>query len=86
MTIKNTGTGNMSGWTIEFDADFEITQVWNAQLVSHTGTHYVIKNIPGFWNAVIRPGQSLLAFGFNTRFDSGTSLGIRNVLLNGRPA
>jgi hypothetical protein len=67
-----------------FEADFEITNVWNAQLVSREGNKYTIRNIPNFWNARIAGGTAV-SFGFNTRLDDpGMALGIRNITLNGK--
>ena len=82
ITVRNTGTRNMVGWTVEFDAPFNITEVWNAQLVSRAGNHYVFRNIPGFWNATIRPNATV-TFGFNATFEAGTDTNIQNVKLNG---
>jgi len=84
LAIRNTGTTNISGWTITFVADFEVTDVWNALLISKLGNVYTIKNIPGFWNAVIKPNTEI-KIGFNTKFDVGDSLNIRTVTLNGNP-
>ena len=83
ITIRNTGATNMNGWTVEFDADFNITEIWNAQLVSHSGNHYKISNIPGFWNTVIKPNTQI-TFGFNTTLSSGNSTAISNIILNGQ--
>jgi hypothetical protein len=82
ITVRNTGTHNMNGWTVEFDADFNITEIWNAQIVSHTGTHYVISNIPNFWNTTIAPNTQIV-FGFNTSLNPGDSTAIRSIILNG---
>lgn len=82
ITVRNTGTANMRGWTVEFDAPFNITEFWNAQLVSRAGNHYVFKNIPNFWNATIRPNTAV-SFGFNATFETGTDTDIQNVKLNG---
>lgn len=84
LAIRNTGTANISGWTITFVADFEVTDVWNAQLVSKLGNVYTIRNIPGFWNSIIRPNTEI-KIGFNTKFDPGDSLNIRSITLNGNP-
>ena len=43
MTVAS-GSEALHGWTVEFDATFDITNVWNAQIVSHVGNHYVIRN------------------------------------------
>jgi hypothetical protein len=83
ITIQNTGNTVINGWTVTFDAAFQITDIWNAQLVSHVGTTYTIRNIPGFWNARIAPGTSI-DFGFNTFLKPGDGLTISNVTLNGK--
>ncbi len=83
ITIRNTGTTAINGWTVTFDAPFQITDVWNAQLVSHVGTTYTIRNIPGFWNARIAPGTAV-DFGFNTFLNPDDSTAIGNVTLNGK--
>ena len=59
--IKNTGTAAINGWTIEFDLVASIVNIWNAVIVSHVGTHYVIKNAD--WNATIAAGAEI-SFGF----------------------
>ncbi len=60
-TIRNTGSNNLTGWTLSFDAGFEITQIWNAEIVSHSGTKYVIKD--SGWNRDIAAGEQV-SFGF----------------------
>ena len=65
-----------------FEADFEITDVWNAQLVGRVGNKYTIRNIPNFWNGKIAPNTQI-TIGFNTRLEVGDSTEIRNVTLTG---
>jgi hypothetical protein len=84
ITVQNTGTSTMNGWTVEFDATFNITDVWNAQLVSHVGNHYKISNIPNFWNSSIKAGNQI-TFGFNTTLSPTDDTAIQNILLNGKP-
>ena len=43
MTVT-AGFSALHGWTIEFDAPFAIANLWNAEIVSHVGNHYVIRN------------------------------------------
>lgn len=62
MTIKNNGTTSLNGWTLAFDFPAEITSIWNAQIVSHVGNHYVLKDMG--YNANISAGGST-SFGFN---------------------
>ena len=70
VAVRNTGTTPINGWTVSFEADFEITEVWNAQLVGRVGNRYTIRNIPNHWNARI-PANTSVTFGFNTRLDVG---------------
>ena len=61
MKLKNTGTTAINGWTMEFDMKANIVNIWNAVIVSHVGTHYVIKNAD--WNGTIAAGAEI-SFGF----------------------
>ena len=61
MKIKNTGTAAISGWTMEFDMKANIVNIWNAVIVSHVGTRYVIRNAS--WNGTIAAGAEI-SFGF----------------------
>lgn len=61
ISIKNNGTEDIKNWVLEFDWDREIKTIWNAEIVSHTGNHYVIRCAS--WNSVIEPGGSV-NFGF----------------------
>jgi len=51
----------ISGWELEFDFSSQITQIWNAVIVSQTGSRYVVANAS--WNGSIAPGASV-NFGF----------------------
>ncbi|MBO6242381.1 MAG: cellulose binding domain-containing protein [Butyrivibrio sp.] len=42
--IENNTDSSLDGWTIEFDFADEITNIWNANIISHEGNHYVIEN------------------------------------------
>jgi aryl-phospho-beta-D-glucosidase BglC (GH1 family) len=81
MTIKNTGTTAMNGWTLEFDLAADITNIWNAEIVSRVGNHYVIR--AASWNGTIPPGGSV-SFGFQGTPGLGSTLPT-NVMLNGAP-
>ncbi len=79
MTIQNNTTTAVHGWTLEFDFDRDITGIWNAVIVSHVGTHYVIKNAA--WNGDILPGQ-IIDFGFQGA-TGNVKNGPGNLLFNG---
>lgn len=55
------GTTALNGWTLEFDAGFQIVNLWNAVIISQVGTHYVIGNAA--WNAAV-PANGSATFGF----------------------
>jgi len=65
------GSAALHGWTVEFDASFTITSIWNATIVSHVGSHYVVKNVD--WNGDVAGGKTT-SFGFQaTPGASGTA-------------
>ncbi len=79
VTVKNTGATAINGWTLEFDLAANLTSIWNAQIVSHVGNHYVIK--AASYNATIPAGQSV-SFGFQGDPGLGGKV-LQNVFLNG---
>jgi len=62
LTITNTGASAIIGWTLSFIFAVSISSIWNASIVSHPGSKYVIENAS--YNAIIQPGQSV-TIGFN---------------------
>ena len=62
------GSAALNGWTVEFDASFNITSIWNATIVSHVGNHYVVKNAD--WNGNVAGGKET-SFGFQATPGSG---------------
>ncbi len=62
VVIANTSEGALEGWALEFDFADEITGIWNANIVSHEGNHYVIENAG--YNDKIATGSSV-SFGFS---------------------
>ena len=59
--LRNDSNSLLEEWVIEFRADFEITDIWGAEILSHEGDRYIIRGTS--WNA-ISPGQEV-TFGFN---------------------
>lgn len=57
MTLTNNSKSTVSGWYVEFDFPNEIKQVWNAELVSKDGSHYIVKNKDH--NAIIKSKRSV---------------------------
>ena len=79
MFITNNDDTALNGWTLEFESDFDITHIWGAEIVSHEGNNYVIKNLS--WNAYVPPDETI-SFGFNGNY-SGQLLEPINYILNG---
>lgn len=61
VTVRNTTTAGVNGWTVEIDTADTITNIWNATILSHTGNAYVIGNAS--WNGSLGAGGST-SFGF----------------------
>ncbi|MET7485564.1 glycoside hydrolase family 18 chitinase [Streptomyces sp. NPDC005538] len=76
-TVKNTGTGAISSWTVEWDfpSGTSVTSAWDAD-VTNSGNHWTAKNKS--YNGTIAPGASV-SFGFNGAGSGSPS----NCLLNG---
>jgi endoglucanase len=81
ITIRNTSTTAINGWTIAFDLAVSITNIWNAQIVSRAGNRYVIRAMS--YNSLIAPGGSV-TFGFQAS-PGNPPRTLSNVLLNGGP-
>ena len=62
ITLTNNGTTPINNWTLDFNWDRSITDIWDASVSSHTGTQYAITNAG--WNSTIAAGGTV-SFGFN---------------------
>jgi hypothetical protein len=63
LSFTNKGD-SFEGWTIEFDAPFEIYEIWGGEIVSRKHNRYVIKDVD--WNKDVDPSETI-DFGFNAR-------------------
>ncbi len=79
MTVEAGGTA-LNGWTAQFRAPFTITNIWNAEIVSHVGDLYVIRNLSH--NARV-PAGGETSFGFQAAGGSPTA--VTGLVLNGAP-
>lgn len=61
VTIENTGTEPIEAWTLTFDGNFTINNVWNAKLLFSDNGKYEVAN--QLWTTPINPGESA-SFGF----------------------
>ena len=78
MTVANAGPDAVERWTLEFDLDATITNVWNASVVSRTGSRYVLT--AATWNSAVAAGGST-SFGFQASGTPGSTP--RNRRFNG---
>ncbi|HEU5118456.1 MAG TPA: cellulose binding domain-containing protein [Isosphaeraceae bacterium] len=81
ISISNTQMVSVDNWRLEFEYDALITSIWDARIVSHTGTLYVVEGAG--WNNNLSAGGSI-SFGF---LGSGGSSSVEpsNYVLNGAP-
>ena len=79
MTVDG-GASGAHGWTIEFDAGFAITNIWGAEIVSHVGTHYVLRNAS--YNGDVSSGSSV-TFGFQATPGATGGTAATGLSLNG---
>ena len=73
------GELGLNGWTLAFDAEFAITNIWGAEIVSHVGTRYVLRDLG--WNAAVATGGSI-GIGFLAN-SAGTGSQVAGLSLNG---
>ena len=55
--VTNTGDDSILNWAFKYDAEGEISGLWNASVYNNQGEDYIIKN--GGWNYEIAPGQTV---------------------------
>ncbi len=81
VAVNNAGNATMKGWKVEFDADFVVTTLWNANF-TRFGKHYTVTSKPNFYNTNIPKGGTIL-FGFNANKALDGTTGFSNLKLNG---
>jgi aryl-phospho-beta-D-glucosidase BglC (GH1 family) len=57
ITITDNLPTPINNWSLQFDFDHAITQMWNGSVASHSGNQYVVGNTG--YDADIAPGQSV---------------------------
>ncbi|MCX7404623.1 MAG: cellulose binding domain-containing protein, partial [Planctomycetia bacterium] len=67
LTLTNDTSATMTDWQLAFNYNRSITTIWNAQIVSHTGSQYVIKGFD--WGRTLAAGATQ-GVGFTA--DTGT--------------
>lgn len=68
-----------NGWRVEFELDADITDIWNARIVSRVGNRYVIEGMS--YNSEL-PDGGKASFGFVA---GGTAPELSGTVLNGLP-
>ncbi len=58
ITVSNTGDESILNWALKYDAEGEISNLWNANIYEQTESDYVVKNVG--WNYEIAPNQSVI--------------------------
>lgn len=61
ISIVNNGQKALNDWVLEFEAPFQITQIWNAEILKQEGDLYTIRYAD--WNKDLAPGKTI-SFGF----------------------
>ncbi|GAB4525766.1 MAG: hypothetical protein Tsb0014_05420 [Pleurocapsa sp.] len=57
ISITNNSDSNLDSWSLKFDFPNEITNIWNAELVSSENGSYVVSNAA--WNREIAAGETI---------------------------
>lgn len=73
---NNSGKDFTEGWTLDFDLNREIKNIWCAELVSSKDGHYIIKN-PS-WKPVLTDGES---YTFGVTVSAGDEVAMNNVVV-----
>ena len=79
ISLKNTDATPVNNWKLEFDLPANISSMWNAQVSSHTGNHYVVTGLS--WDQALG-GTSQIDVGY-VAAPGGPAPTPTNLLLNG---
>lgn len=66
LRLTNTGEKTLENWTLQFDFAHEISNIWNAQIMSRENGSYILKNLE--WNQDIAPGKNV-CIGFTAKWE-----------------
>ena len=61
MVITNNTNKAITNWTLAFNFTPTVTNIWSAQIATHSGTRYALQNLS--YNGVLNPGDQV-TFGF----------------------
>lgn len=71
VTIENKTDAELRDWSLAFELENEIADIWGATVTSHDGGRYVVRN-PGYSQNIAPHGS--VSFGFSATGPSGCSL------------
>jgi len=80
LRLESHQAASISAWRLEFDMAANITSIWNAKVVSHTGNHYTV--VGETWDSTL-PANGSVDFGFVA--SGAASAKPTNYRLNGDP-
>lgn len=80
IAIEATGDVPIEAWKLGFDANFDLTRVWNAEITESKERSYTVES--AYATAFIHPGETK-SFGISAAKDSKVSPEITNISLNG---
>ena len=69
LTLTNDTKATLTDWQLTFNYNRSIDSIWNAQIVSHTGSQYVIKGLD--WDRTLAVG-AVQGVGFTAGAGTGT--------------
>lgn len=78
VTVKNLSDVPLEAWRLEFDTNFTIDNLWNAQILSSEGNHYVVAN--DVTTTPIGAGESK-TFGFKATRDTDETPDLLNFFM-----
>lgn len=75
-TIRNQSGKTIRDWSLSFEMEGRITNIWNAELTEECGSTFYLRNCG--YNGVLEAGECTV-FGFEVSFDTESFSGIQNV-------
>ena len=71
ITFENFTSDLLNGWIFEFEAPFQITNLWDGAIIQQQGNRYIVRNAQ--WNGQAYPNEQI-SFGFVGTLANGTTI------------